>query len=161
MPFFLLQLQTFRGTVLEESIPSTTRHGASRALPPRDILDFCFPDLQLSCLRLANAGPKVSNLRYWYSLAKTHSTGQEEDSDKNSRMLCFEYISLYLRSNKNMCYFYFCKYNVFYVFHMCYTFNAEESRENERQSFAIILLQHFLTLSFENPLKMVENSFYL
>ncbi|XP_065051814.1 uncharacterized protein LOC135681326 isoform X2 [Rhopilema esculentum] len=53
------ELSTFRGAVLEESIPSTTRHGASRALPPRDILEFCFPELQISCLKLAMAGPKV------------------------------------------------------------------------------------------------------
>eukprot|EP00794_Sanderia_malayensis_P017264 gene17264-18988_t len=53
------ELRTFRGTVLEDSIPSTTRHGSSRPLPARDVLEFCFPDLQMSCLRLANAGPKV------------------------------------------------------------------------------------------------------
>ena len=45
---------------------------------------------------------------------------QLEDSDKNSVMLCFEYISLHLRPKRKICYFYLSRYNVFDVFQMKY-----------------------------------------
>jgi len=54
-----VDLLTLRGTVLEDSIPSTSRHGTSRPLPARDIIEFCFPELQINCLKTAISGPKV------------------------------------------------------------------------------------------------------
>ncbi|XP_066916248.1 signal-induced proliferation-associated 1-like protein 1 isoform X2 [Clytia hemisphaerica] len=53
-------LNALRVTVLENSIPSTFKHGsASRPLPIKDILEFCFPDVQLSCLKYALTIPKI------------------------------------------------------------------------------------------------------
>ena len=54
-----LQLTTLRGSVLEEAIPSTSRHGSARALPAKDILEHVCPELQLSALRMAQPGIKV------------------------------------------------------------------------------------------------------
>lgn len=53
------ELTTLRGSVLEEAIPSTSRHGAARALPAKDILEHVCPELQLSALRMAQPGIKV------------------------------------------------------------------------------------------------------
>ena len=55
----LLQLTTLRGSILEEAIPSTSRHGAARALPAKDILEHVVPELQLTALRMAQPGVKV------------------------------------------------------------------------------------------------------
>ena len=55
----MLQLTTLRGSVLEEAIPSTSRHGAARALPAKDILGHVCPELQLSALKMAQPGVKV------------------------------------------------------------------------------------------------------
>ena len=57
--FFLLQMETLRGSVLEECIPSTSRHGAARGLPPKDILEYVCPEINLSTIKLAATGPKV------------------------------------------------------------------------------------------------------
>ena len=46
--------------MLEEAIPSTSRHGAARALPAKDILEHVCPELQLSALRMAQPGIKVN-----------------------------------------------------------------------------------------------------
>ena len=54
-----LQLTTLRGSILEEAIPSTSRHGSARALPAKDILEHVCPELQLSALRMAQPGIKV------------------------------------------------------------------------------------------------------
>lgn len=53
------ELYALRISVLENSIPSTSRHGSSRPLPLKDILEFCFPEVQLSCLKHALAIPKI------------------------------------------------------------------------------------------------------
>ncbi|XP_015753678.1 PREDICTED: signal-induced proliferation-associated 1-like protein 1 isoform X3 [Acropora digitifera] len=53
------ELTTLRGSVLEEAIPSTSRHGAARALPAKDILGHVCPELQLSALKMAQPGVKV------------------------------------------------------------------------------------------------------
>ena len=45
--------------MLEEAIPSTSRHGAARALPAKDILGHVCPELQLSALKMAQPGIKV------------------------------------------------------------------------------------------------------
>ena len=58
--FFLpLQLTTLRGSILEDAIPSTSRHGSTRGLPAKDILEHVCPELQLNALRLTLPGPKV------------------------------------------------------------------------------------------------------
>lgn len=59
MSSFPLQLTTLRGSILEEAIPSTSRHGAARALPAKDILEHVVPELQLPALRMAQPGVKV------------------------------------------------------------------------------------------------------
>lgn len=50
---------TLRGSILEEAIPSTSRHGAARALPAKDILEHVIPEFQLTALRMAQPGIKV------------------------------------------------------------------------------------------------------
>lgn len=54
-----VQLTTLRGNILEEAIPSTSRHGTARALPAKDILEYVAPEIQLPCLRLGQPGIKV------------------------------------------------------------------------------------------------------
>lgn len=61
MSCFPLQLTTLRGSILEEAIPSTSRHGAARALPAKDILEHVVPELQLTVLRMAQPGVKVGD----------------------------------------------------------------------------------------------------
>lgn len=53
------QMETLRGSVLEECIPSTSRHGSARGLPPKDILEYVCPEVSINSLRLASAGAKV------------------------------------------------------------------------------------------------------
>ena len=52
-------METLRGSVLEECIPSTSRHGTARGLPPKDILEYVCPEINTSCLKLATTGAKV------------------------------------------------------------------------------------------------------
>ncbi|XP_061414959.1 signal-induced proliferation-associated 1-like protein 2 isoform X1 [Lethenteron reissneri] len=54
------ELRTLRGAVLEDAVPSTARHGTTRGLPLKEVMEFVLPELQLSCLRLAPATPRVS-----------------------------------------------------------------------------------------------------
>lgn len=56
------QMETLRGSVLEECIPSTSRHGTARGLPPKDILEYVCPEINLSCIKLAAPGPKVPEI---------------------------------------------------------------------------------------------------
>ncbi|XP_066281266.1 signal-induced proliferation-associated 1-like protein 2 isoform X4 [Branchiostoma lanceolatum] len=53
-------LVTLRGSILEDAIPSTARHGTSRGLPIKDVLEFVAPEVNLGCLRLASLSPKTS-----------------------------------------------------------------------------------------------------
>ncbi|XP_041468713.1 signal-induced proliferation-associated 1-like protein 1 isoform X4 [Lytechinus variegatus] len=53
------ELTTLRGSVMEDSIPSTTKHNTNRGIPLRDVLEYIAPDLPLACLRLAPDSPKV------------------------------------------------------------------------------------------------------
>lgn len=41
-------------------MPSTSKHGTSRGLPIKDVLEYLLPELELSCLRLALNTPKVT-----------------------------------------------------------------------------------------------------
>jgi signal-induced proliferation-associated 1 like protein 2 len=55
-------METLRGSVLEEGIPSTSRHNTARGLPPKDILEYVCPEININSLRLAAAGPKVKKI---------------------------------------------------------------------------------------------------
>ncbi|XP_031592272.1 signal-induced proliferation-associated 1-like protein 2 isoform X5 [Oreochromis aureus] len=56
------QLSTLRGSITEESIPSSSKHGTSRRLPLRDVLEFVVPQLSIHSLRLAADSPRVPEL---------------------------------------------------------------------------------------------------
>lgn len=56
----LIQLTTLRGSVLEDAVPSTSKHGTTRGLPIKEVLEYLLPELDLSCLRLALNTPKVT-----------------------------------------------------------------------------------------------------
>ena len=49
-----------RGSIPEECIPLSGRSNTSRGLPPKDVLEFVLPDLNLSCLRYANSDTKTT-----------------------------------------------------------------------------------------------------
>ncbi|XP_018416938.1 PREDICTED: signal-induced proliferation-associated 1-like protein 2 [Nanorana parkeri] len=53
------ELTTLRGTVLEDSVPSTARHGLARGLPHKEVLEYVIPELNVQCLRQALNSPKV------------------------------------------------------------------------------------------------------
>jgi hypothetical protein len=53
------ELRTLRGAILEGDVPSASRHGGSRGLPHKDVLEAVSPELQMSALRLAQTGEKV------------------------------------------------------------------------------------------------------
>uniref|UniRef100_A0A8C4EC40 Signal-induced proliferation-associated 1-like protein 1 n=1 Tax=Dicentrarchus labrax TaxID=13489 RepID=A0A8C4EC40_DICLA len=54
------ELTTLRGSILEDAVPSTSKHGTTRGLPIKEVLEFLLPELDLSCLRLALNTPKVT-----------------------------------------------------------------------------------------------------
>nr|XP_014348558.1 PREDICTED: signal-induced proliferation-associated 1-like protein 3 [Latimeria chalumnae] len=54
------ELITLRGSILEDAIPSTAKHGTVRGLPLKDVLEYVIPELNSHCLRLALNTPKVS-----------------------------------------------------------------------------------------------------
>ncbi|XP_028838919.1 signal-induced proliferation-associated 1-like protein 2 isoform X2 [Denticeps clupeoides] len=56
---FFRQLKTLRGSILEESVPSSARHTTPRGLSPKRLLEYIIPELNLHCLRLASTSPKV------------------------------------------------------------------------------------------------------
>lgn len=53
------ELVTLRGSILEDAIPSTAKHGTLRGLPLKDVLEHVLPELSIHCLRLAVNTPKV------------------------------------------------------------------------------------------------------
>ncbi|XP_017317356.1 signal-induced proliferation-associated 1-like protein 2 isoform X2 [Ictalurus punctatus] len=53
------QLTTLRGSILEDAVPSTVRHGTARGLPLKEVLEYVVPELNIQCLRLALNSPKV------------------------------------------------------------------------------------------------------
>lgn len=61
-PVFLsnAQLVTLRGSILEDAVASTGRHGTVRGLPLKEVLEQVVPELNISCLRLAVSTPKVT-----------------------------------------------------------------------------------------------------
>ncbi|KAJ8405863.1 hypothetical protein AAFF_G00313000 [Aldrovandia affinis] len=58
--FRTTELVTLRGSVLEDSVPSLSRHGSTRGLPLKDVLESLVPELGVACLRLALSSPKVT-----------------------------------------------------------------------------------------------------
>lgn len=46
--------------MLEDAVPSTSKHGTTRGLPVKDVLEYLLPELDLPCLRLALNTPKVT-----------------------------------------------------------------------------------------------------
>lgn len=51
---------TLRGSILEDAVASTGRHGTVRGLPLKEVLEQVVPELNVSCLRLALSTPKVT-----------------------------------------------------------------------------------------------------
>ncbi|XP_061898239.1 signal-induced proliferation-associated 1-like protein 1 isoform X2 [Entelurus aequoreus] len=54
------ELTTLRGSILEDAVLSTSKHGTARGLPIKEVLEYILPELDLSCLRLALNTPKVT-----------------------------------------------------------------------------------------------------
>ncbi|XP_041658320.1 signal-induced proliferation-associated 1-like protein 3 [Cheilinus undulatus] len=54
------ELVTLRGSILEDGVASTGRHGTVRGLPLKEVLEQVVPELNVSCLRLAVSSPKVT-----------------------------------------------------------------------------------------------------
>ncbi|XP_061072885.1 signal-induced proliferation-associated 1-like protein 3 [Conger conger] len=54
------ELVTLRGSLLEDAVPSTARHGTVRGLPLKEVLEHVVPELSAGCLRLALTVPKVT-----------------------------------------------------------------------------------------------------
>ncbi|XP_055519591.1 signal-induced proliferation-associated 1-like protein 3 isoform X1 [Leucoraja erinacea] len=54
------ELITLRGAILEDAVPSTSKHGTVRGLPLKEVLETVIPELNIQCLRLAFSTPKVT-----------------------------------------------------------------------------------------------------
>uniref|UniRef100_A0A668SG32 Uncharacterized protein n=1 Tax=Oreochromis aureus TaxID=47969 RepID=A0A668SG32_OREAU len=54
------ELNTLRGSILEDAVPSTSKHGLGRGLPLKEVLEYLVPELNVHCLRLALNTPKVT-----------------------------------------------------------------------------------------------------
>uniref|UniRef100_UPI00398E6DAA signal-induced proliferation-associated 1-like protein 3 isoform X2 n=1 Tax=Pristiophorus japonicus TaxID=55135 RepID=UPI00398E6DAA len=54
------ELITLRGAILEDAVPSTSKHGTVRGLPLKEVLESVIPELNIPCLRLAFSTPKVT-----------------------------------------------------------------------------------------------------
>ncbi|KAA8583035.1 hypothetical protein FQN60_015581, partial [Etheostoma spectabile] len=54
------ELNTLRGSILEDAVPSTSKHGLARGLPLKEVLEYLVPELNAHCLRLALNTPKVT-----------------------------------------------------------------------------------------------------
>ncbi|XP_069500574.1 signal-induced proliferation-associated 1-like protein 3 isoform X2 [Ambystoma mexicanum] len=55
------ELVTLRGSILEDAIPTTAKHGTVRGIPLKDVLEYVLPELNNHCLRLALNTPKVTD----------------------------------------------------------------------------------------------------
>ncbi|XP_028320060.1 signal-induced proliferation-associated 1-like protein 3 isoform X2 [Gouania willdenowi] len=54
------ELVTLRGSILEDTVASTGKHGTVRGLPLKEVLEQVVPELSVSCLRLALSTAKVT-----------------------------------------------------------------------------------------------------
>uniref|UniRef100_A0A8C2JAL8 Signal-induced proliferation-associated 1 like 2 n=1 Tax=Cyprinus carpio TaxID=7962 RepID=A0A8C2JAL8_CYPCA len=52
-------LTTLRGSILEDAVPSTAKHGTSRGLPLKEVMEYVVPEVNIQCLRLSTSSPKV------------------------------------------------------------------------------------------------------
>ncbi|KAM8847384.1 LOW QUALITY PROTEIN: signal-induced proliferation-associated 1-like protein 1 [Synchiropus picturatus] len=55
------ELNTLRGSIIEDAVPSTSKHGLARGLPLKEVLEYIVPELNVHCLRLALNTPKVTD----------------------------------------------------------------------------------------------------
>ncbi|XP_066529660.1 signal-induced proliferation-associated 1-like protein 1 isoform X2 [Hoplias malabaricus] len=55
------ELTTLRGSILEDVVPSSTKHGTTRGIPLKEVLEYLLPEMDISCLRLALNTPKVTD----------------------------------------------------------------------------------------------------
>uniref|UniRef100_A0A8C1Q9H0 Signal-induced proliferation-associated 1 like 2 n=1 Tax=Cyprinus carpio TaxID=7962 RepID=A0A8C1Q9H0_CYPCA len=53
------ELTTLRGSIMEDAVPSTAKHGTSRGLPLKEVLEYVIPEVNIQCLRLATNSPRV------------------------------------------------------------------------------------------------------
>jgi hypothetical protein len=53
--FIWFQLNTLRGAILEDHLISKNGYGNKGGLPHKDVIGFLMPELDLSCLRLADS----------------------------------------------------------------------------------------------------------
>lgn len=53
-------MTTLRGSILEDVVPSSSKHGTTRGLPLKEVLEYLLPELDVPCLRLALNTPKVT-----------------------------------------------------------------------------------------------------
>lgn len=44
---------------MEDAVPSTAKHGTSRGLPLKEVLEYVIPEVNIQCLRLATNSPRV------------------------------------------------------------------------------------------------------
>lgn len=44
---------------MEDAVPSTAKHGMSRGLPLKEVLEYVVPEVNIQCLRMAISSPKV------------------------------------------------------------------------------------------------------
>ena len=55
-----VQLEALRGTILEDSIPSGTKTGTSKGLPPREVIDYISQgEFHVTCLKVGKQEKKV------------------------------------------------------------------------------------------------------
>lgn len=54
------ELVTLRGSILEDAVASTARHGTVRGLPLKEVLEQVVPEFNVSCLRLSLTTPKAT-----------------------------------------------------------------------------------------------------
>ena len=60
VPTVHFQLTVLRGTVLEESIPSSSKMGTNKGIPPRDVVDYITQgEIPLSVLKQRKNNKKV------------------------------------------------------------------------------------------------------
>ena len=62
----LSQIPTLRGTIMEESIPSSMKAGTNKGIPPREVMEYITQGelQQLSSLKLAKSDDKVIGSLY-------------------------------------------------------------------------------------------------
>ncbi|KAI7802752.1 signal-induced proliferation-associated 1-like protein 3 isoform X3 [Triplophysa rosa] len=54
------EMVTLRGAILEDTVPSSAKHGSVRGLPLKEVLEYVLPELSVPCLRLSLNTPKVT-----------------------------------------------------------------------------------------------------